>query len=112
MKVGGREGRCEVERTCWTGAEREWWPARDRRLAHPLCLHTAGGEGGKERPASGGFQKPFYLAPFPGLGRGVSAGVISSWNAGLDALRGHLVNEAKSGLDCLMVEAQGEPGAR
>ena len=42
----------------------------------------------------------------------MSAGVISSWNAGLDALRGHLVNEAKSGLECLMVEAQGEPGAR
>ena len=52
------------------------------------------------------------LAPFPGLGRGVSAEVVSSWNAGPDALRNHLVNEAKSGPECLMAEAQGEPGAR
>lgn len=65
-KVGGREGRCKVERACWTGAKREWWPASDRRLAHLLCLHTAGGEGGKERPVSGDFQKPLYLPLFQG----------------------------------------------
>ena len=42
----------------------------------------------------------------------MSAEVVSSWNAGPDALRDHLVNEAKSGPECLMAEAQGEPGAR
>lgn len=59
-----------------------------------------------------GFPEAPLLAPFPRLGRGVSAEVISSWNAGPDALRGPLVNEAKSGPECLMAEAEGEPGAR